>query len=152
MSFTTVSIAWAFLQISLLCLLALSAAWALRGRRPQLVSAILAGTCLASLLLAIISLVPPFQWTLAIEASAPTFRPTEVPIAEPNTDTSARSEQTKAIEPVGLRQLLNMEQSVASNQAVGHAFCCSFIPSCMHYAIGCGWNRSWRRTSLRLGK
>lgn len=152
MSITTVSIAWAFLQIALLCLLALCVAWALRGHRPQLVTAILAGTCVASLLLAIISLVPPLQWTLAIETSAPSFRPTEKPNAEPNTDASARSDQSKEIELVGLRQPLNMEQSVASDQAVGHASCCSIIPWFMLYAIGCDWNRNWLRTSWRLGK
>ncbi len=71
MNISTLSIAWAFLQISLLCSLALVVAWSLGGRRPQLVTAILAGTCLASLFLAVISVVPRLQWTLAIDEAAP---------------------------------------------------------------------------------
>ncbi len=67
MNLTAISIAWAFLQIALLCSLSLIVALLLRGRRPQLVTAMLAGTCIASLLLAMISVVPRFQWTLAVD-------------------------------------------------------------------------------------
>ena len=72
MSITAVSIAWTFLQITLLCPLSFSIAWASRGRRPQLVSAVLAGTFLATLMLAVISLVPPLQWTLSIDTRGST--------------------------------------------------------------------------------
>ena len=67
MNLTAISIAWAFLQIALLCSLSLIVALLLRGRRPQLVTAMLSGTCVASLLLAMISVVPRFQWTLAVD-------------------------------------------------------------------------------------
>ncbi len=115
MSIASVSIAWAFLQITLICALSLSIAVALRGRRPQLVSAILSGTCVASLILAMISLVPPFQWTLAIDARLPTSLQTAEPNAKPNDDVSAQSDQTKAKEHVEQRQPLTIEQVVAPN-------------------------------------
>ena len=67
MNVAFVSIVWACLQIGVLCLLSLSIAWLLRGRRPQWVTSMLAGTCVASLLLALIALVPTWQWTLVVE-------------------------------------------------------------------------------------
>lgn len=70
MNVTAVSIAWAFLQISLLCALSLGVAWSLRGRRPQLVTATLTGTCVASLILALVSVIPQCQWSLAIGDTA----------------------------------------------------------------------------------
>jgi beta-lactamase regulating signal transducer with metallopeptidase domain len=70
MNINLISIAWAFLQIAFLCSLSLVVAWSLRGRRPQLVTALLSGTCIASLLLAMVSVVPKFQWTLARDDTA----------------------------------------------------------------------------------
>ena len=72
MNINLISIAWAFLQIALLCSLSLVVAWSLRCRRPQLVTALLSGTCIASLLLAMVSVVPKFQWTLAMDDAATT--------------------------------------------------------------------------------
>ena len=83
MNVTAASIAWAFLQIAMLCSITLLIAWALRGRRPQFVTAILAGTCIASLLLATISIVPRLQWTLAFP---------DVPAIQPRTVESSRSQ------------------------------------------------------------
>ncbi len=65
MNITAVSIAWAFLQITILCSFSLAAAWILRGRRPQFVTAMLAGACVASLVLAAIVIVPGCQWSWA---------------------------------------------------------------------------------------
>ena len=117
MSINAVSLAWACLQITLLCGLSLSVALAMRGRRPQLVSAILAGTCVASLLLAMISLVPTFQWTLAIQARSPTFRPAVEPITEEGTDSVALPDRATATGQVEHRQSSNLEPVSASNHA-----------------------------------
>jgi len=111
MSISIVSVAWAFLQITLICSISIAIAWSLRGRRPQLVSAILAGTFLASLILAVISLVPPFQWTLAIDMrdSKPNV------IADQSDDVLARSKQTSATDQTEYRAPLEAEQGTAPN-------------------------------------
>lgn len=67
MNFNPISFAWGFLQIALLCSVVLTVAWSQRGRHPQLLSSVLAGTCIASLLLALVSIVPMLQWTLATD-------------------------------------------------------------------------------------
>jgi hypothetical protein len=63
MNVDLVSVVWGCLQIGGLCGVSLSIAWLLGGRRPQLVTAMLAGACLATLLLAVVALVPHCQWT-----------------------------------------------------------------------------------------
>jgi beta-lactamase regulating signal transducer with metallopeptidase domain len=67
MIITTASIAWSFLQITVLFSFSLAVAWLLRGRRPQFVTAMLAGACVASLVLASIAVVPSCQWSLVSE-------------------------------------------------------------------------------------
>ncbi len=57
------SFIWAFLQIAGLCTVALAIACGLRGRHPQFITAMLAGTCLATLALAAVAIVPALQWT-----------------------------------------------------------------------------------------
>lgn len=66
MSFTPVSLTWGFLQITILCGVFLTLAWALRGRRPQFVTALLTGACVASVFLALVAMMPLCQWTYAI--------------------------------------------------------------------------------------
>ena len=62
------SFIWAFLQIAGVCTFALSIAWGIRGRHPQIITAMLAGTCLAAIALASVAIVPAFQWTLVAES------------------------------------------------------------------------------------
>ena len=62
------SFIWAFLQIAGVCTFALLIAWALRGRHPQIITAMLAGTCLAAIALASVAIVPAFQWTVVAES------------------------------------------------------------------------------------
>lgn len=64
MNVDLVSIIWGCLQIGGLCGVSLSIAWLLGGQRPQAVTAMLAGTCLATLLLAVVALLPACQWTV----------------------------------------------------------------------------------------
>lgn len=69
MSLTAVSLAWGVLQITILCGVFLTLAWSLRGRRPQFVTALLTGACVASVVLAIVAMMPVCQWTFAIPES-----------------------------------------------------------------------------------
>jgi beta-lactamase regulating signal transducer with metallopeptidase domain len=82
MNVATIPIAWAFLQIALLCTFSLMWAWLWRGRRPQWNSALLAGTCIASLALAVVSIVPNWQWTLAIQELSPPIHETPTLVIE----------------------------------------------------------------------
>ncbi|XZE19053.1 M56 family metallopeptidase [Pirellulaceae bacterium SH449] len=65
MNLPCVALAWALVQISILCSLALVVAWVMRGRKPEFTSAILSGTCLGSVILVAIAFVPLLQWTVA---------------------------------------------------------------------------------------
>ena len=47
MNFPITSIVWGMIQVALLCGVALILAWIVGGRRPQVISAILGGCCLA---------------------------------------------------------------------------------------------------------
>ena len=111
MNITAISIAWAFLQIALLCSIALSFAWSLRGRRPQLVTAILAGSCVASLLLALTALVPTFQWTLAIdEATSRELVPTK--------QTNLRAPNSIQTSQFGTSQIQSPADNLHANRTV----------------------------------
>lgn len=68
MSFTLHAFIWACLQISVLGVCSLVIAWLFRGGRPQWVSAFLAGSCVAILIIAGIALVPNGQWTIVSQA------------------------------------------------------------------------------------
>lgn len=109
MNFTAISIAWSFLQITILCSFSLTAAWLLRGRRPQIVTAMLAGACVASLVLAAIAIVPTCQWSLAsqqvtrpepksIVASEATIR-----LESPNRSSDEADVGTKEFDETGAR-------------------------------------------------
>ncbi len=74
MSIAAISVIWALLQISFVCILSLSIAWLQRGRHPQFVTAMLAGTCIATLLLALSAFMPACQWRLVTtNQNEPTF-------------------------------------------------------------------------------
>ena len=102
MIISAVSIAWSFIQITLLCTLSLIVAWSLRGRRPQLVTAILAGACIASLFLAMISVVPGCQWSLALVEAPPSAKLPATPEIglEANSSLTVRFPNTESLHHV----------------------------------------------------
>ncbi len=109
MNVELVSIVWACLQIGGLCTVSLSIAWLLRGRRPQLVSAMLAGTCLATLLLALVALVPHCQWTFVTAELGKTNTTTQ----DANPTTWSPADPASG----GDAPAAHSEQSTASNRA-----------------------------------
>ncbi|MEQ1831139.1 MAG: hypothetical protein ABL921_34655, partial [Pirellula sp.] len=70
MNLPLTSMAWGMIQITVLCGGALTLAWLLRGRRPQVTTAMLAGCCLAALMLAAIAWLPQSQWSLVTMPNA----------------------------------------------------------------------------------
>lgn len=91
MSLTAVSLAWAFLQITVLCGVSLTLAWALRGRRPQFASALLTGACVASVFLALVATMPLCQWTFAIPEQIAKTESSLITNSLPKTLTSSKS-------------------------------------------------------------
>lgn len=67
MSFTSHAFIWACLQIAALGGFALIVAWFFRGSRPQGISALLTGVCIAILLIAAIAVFPEGQWTIVTQ-------------------------------------------------------------------------------------
>lgn len=68
MSFTLHAFVWACLQIGALGGCVLVVAWLFRGSRPQWISSLLAGACIAMLIVAGIALIPTGQWTIVSQA------------------------------------------------------------------------------------
>jgi beta-lactamase regulating signal transducer with metallopeptidase domain len=91
MSFTAVSLAWAFLQITVLCGVSLTLAWMLRGRRPQFASALLTGACVASVVLALVAMMPLCQWTFAIPEQIAKTESSLITNSLPTTSTGSKS-------------------------------------------------------------
>ena len=91
MSLTAVSLAWAFLQITVLCGVSLTFAWALRGRRPQFASALLTGACVASVFLALVATMPLCQWTFATPEQIAKTESSLITNSLPKTSTSSKS-------------------------------------------------------------
>jgi hypothetical protein len=91
MSLTAVSLAWAFLQITVLCGVSLTLAWALRGRRPQFASALLTGACVASVFLALVATMPLCQWTFAIPEQIAKTESSLITNSLPKISTSSKS-------------------------------------------------------------
>jgi beta-lactamase regulating signal transducer with metallopeptidase domain len=91
MSFTAVSLAWAFLQITVLCGVSLTIAWTLRGRRPQFASALLTGACVASVFLALVAMMPLCQWTFATPEQIAKTESSLITNSLPTTSTGSES-------------------------------------------------------------
>ena len=117
MSITAVSIAWSFLQITILCSFSLTAAWLLRGRRPQFVTAMLAGSCVASLVLAAIAIVPGCQWSLASQQTVRS-EPKAVDVAD-NATTPLESPNRSSDEVEDTTPLANGQGTITAIATTG---------------------------------
>ncbi len=122
MSLPLTSMAWGMIQITLLCGGALTLAWLLGGRRPQVTTAVLSGCCLAVLMLAAIAWLPQSHWSLvtapdvifAKEVDTP--KPT-VDLRELKQESRSVIESTTAIASASLQAYDNRARSSSGSRA-----------------------------------
>ncbi len=62
---------WGLIQVSIACAIGLCIAMAFRGRSPQSISSLLAGTIVGAFLLTLVSLFPGAHWSVALPSSGP---------------------------------------------------------------------------------
>lgn len=91
------SLIWAMIQITLGLSVSLCTVWILRGRRPQLATAILSGTCVSSGLLLILVVLPHHQWSLV--QSIGNLHDSSARIAAHSEDKSAGIDALPAVRP-----------------------------------------------------